>query len=557
MIQVEESGGERYWVGNPDFTRLFFPSGMKRLPPPNKVPVIKGPDTKRYMLVGGSAAAGDPDADFSIARVLEWILATTHPETNWEILNLAYTACNSHVAAEVVRQSGPYDLDGILVLVGNNEVIGPFGPGTTLTGQLPSRARSRWQVRLRKTRLGQLAQDLRESMQGPDGEPESWRGMQAFLEHRVDAGDSRLQEVYRNFRMNLEDIGLAARERDLPVLLSDVPVNLVDQPPFFDDPSKLPELLRERVVEFLNTGRTPLSIEDVLQAASIHDHSAYLNYMTGQLLLGAGQLDEAERFLKTARDLDQLRFRTDSEIEEIIRNIQDSGDPPWIPVDATRPLIEDSPKKSLGFPHFYEHVHFSFRANFLIAREFAGALLETEGLNAESLDAINWNEAAAGLAYTPYDTWLILEEMEKRFALPPFTQIPGYGRITAWMDQLRTLLHERISKAEEKARMQETYMAAIQARPDDHRLKLNFANFLKAFGRPEAAFEIMDAIHDDNPGDGELTIAWFSICLDLKKPALAREAFERIIKLFPEHPNIAAFREQLEELEKQTGDAPG
>ena len=119
---VKANVGETdYWVGNPDFTRLYFPVHLKRLPPLNRFPVEKSPNTHRYMIVGGSAAAGDPDLDFSISRILEWILSTTHPEWNWEVLNLAYTACNSHVASEVVRQSGSYDLDGILVLVGSRQ----------------------------------------------------------------------------------------------------------------------------------------------------------------------------------------------------------------------------------------------------------------------------------------------------------------------------------------------------------------------------------------------------------------------------------------------------
>lgn len=67
------------------------------------------------------------EIDFSIARNLEWILNQVDQVQPAVVINLAYTACNSHVAREVVRQSEPYNLDGIIVLVGNNEVIGPFG----------------------------------------------------------------------------------------------------------------------------------------------------------------------------------------------------------------------------------------------------------------------------------------------------------------------------------------------------------------------------------------------------------------------------------------------
>lgn len=544
LLRVKQNEKD-YWVGNPDFTRLFFPAALKRLPPANRIPVRKEPSSRRYMVVGGSAAAGDPDTDFSVARNLQWILSHLHPAIDWQVLNLAYTACNSHVAAEVVRQSGPYDLDGIVVLVGNNEVIGPFGPGTNLTANLPSSFTRGLQLAVRKTALGQFGQNLREALRSGGEHAETWRGMRHFLEHRIQWQDPRLEQVYSNFSDNLHAIQKEARRRDIPVLLSTVPVNLLDQPPFYDDRGALPEELRERLLPVLRGGDGGPTPAELAAAAERYPDCATVQFAAGRRLWQEDDPERAAAFLERARDLDQLRFRADSRINGIIREFWKDAEATWLPMEAEIPLREDHPANALGFPHFYEHVHFSFRANFLLAREMARRLLRKEGLSAEGLDELQWTGAAAGLAYTSFEAWRILGEIEQRFSEAPFTGIPAYDQLTAWMDSLRNGLQQRIAKAEEKARLQGIYEAALRARPHDDRIRLNYAQFLTAFQRKQAAFSLMQGMSGRHPTDSETLITWLNLCLGLEKPAPAREALARIEAIFPEHPNLPRFRQQV------------
>lgn len=541
-----EIGGTDYWVGNPNFTRIYFPATLKRLPPPNRVRVEKSSSIRRYMIVGGSAAAGDPDPDFSIARVLEWILSTADPDAGYEVLNLAYTACNSHVAAEVVRQCGPYDLDGIIVLVGNNEVIGPFGPGTAHTESAPSPAWRDFLVALRKTKLGQLGQVLRDKLTERRGERENWRGMEHFLEHRIDAGDPRLRQVYASFQSNLEEMEKESGRQGIPILLANVPVNLLDHPPFHDGGGTLPPTLQPAILGYLRTGQTNLHADEILNLSESNRRSAWLAYLAGRLLHSSGRQPEADQLLQRARDLDQLRFRADSRICGIIRDQWARTETRWIGVDAETPLIADNPKRVLGFPHFYEHVHFSFRANFLIAREMARAILGHENLDTKALLSIEWTDAASALAYTPYDAWLILEEMEDRFGKPPFKGIPGYEELTSWMDILRQRLLDQISMAEEKARISHTYLTAIQNAPQDDRIRLNYANFLRAFGKPEAAIPLIETAFRNNPTDSSAALAWFEICLETGRLDDAEQALDRMEWIFGSHQNLSNYREQLE-----------
>lgn len=547
MVQVK-SGDQWMWTGNPDFTRLYFPQGLKRFPPPNFVAVDKPESTRRYMIVGGSAAAGDPDTDYSIARILEWLLSMAHPGLQWEVLNLAYTACNSHVAYEVVRQSTPYALDGIIVLVGNNEVIGPFGPGTDRTTALPSTLRRDLRIALRKTKLGQAGQRFAEAMARRAGTDDTWRGMEQYLDHRLEEDDPRLQGVYERFERNLAGMGRLARRRGIPALLSTVPVNLFDQPPFFDDSGDLSADVRKAVLHYMETGEAPERDAILRAATGTHPDSAYLRYAAGRLTFEAGENAAGEAHLRRALDLDQLRFRADSRINAVVREQWAQANNPWIPVDAEAALIADHPKQTLGFPHFYEHVHFSFRANFVIARKMARALLESEGLGTDFLDTVDWTEAASGLAYTAYDLWLILREMHRRFGEPPFTGIHGYGRLTAWMDELREALGAQVSRAETKEDIYGSYVAAIRARPGDDRLRLRLARFLSASGHAAEAHGIVSELFVRNPLDQEVARVFFGLSITLEDRASAEAALERITRIHPRHPALPRYREELDAL---------
>ena len=175
----------------------------------------------------------------------------------------------------------------------------------------------------------------------------------------------------------------------------------------------------------------------------------------------------------------------------------------------------------------------------------AAALFRHEGIATGPLESMQWTEAALALAYTPYEVWLSLEEMERRFAQPPFTSISGFGNLTSWMDILREGLLKRISKAEEKERLNELYLGALLRRPDDDRLRVNYANFLMAFGKREAALPLLEQAYNRNPTDVEAAISWFTLCMDTNRPAKAAQAMARIERIYPEHPNLPELRDRL------------
>ena len=247
--------GRQVYVDNPFFGYRFFPPRMTRTSAPILVERAKAAGALRVMVLGESAAMGEPQAEFGLARFLEVLLGERYPGRRVEVVNAAMTAINSHVIAEIAGNLSAFSPDVVVLYMGNNEVVGPYGPGTVLA---PFAGLVRGRVLATRLRLAQL---LRLPAKG-----EGWSGMEMFVEHRVAEDDPRMAVVYEGFRANVQRI--LAVEAGAEVVVSTVAVNLRDCAPFAGERAR--------------------------------------------------QAYEAGRWAE-ARDLDELRFRADSRINSILR----------------------------------------------------------------------------------------------------------------------------------------------------------------------------------------------------------------------------------------------
>ena len=226
----EKIPGQDAYTGNARFGWRFFPRAQSRTPVMLHLPAGKSTGTFRIFLLGSSAALGMPEPAYGVARMLEAMLRLTVTNREVEVVNAAMTAVNSHVVLPIARDCAARDPDLFIVYEGNNEVVGPFGPGTVFQRWSPGLAGIRSRLWLRSTRLGQTMQGLAENAVSASSKTE-WRGMAMFLENRVTADDPRLEDVRANFRRNLEDICAVARHAGVPMVLSTVAVNVRAQVP--------------------------------------------------------------------------------------------------------------------------------------------------------------------------------------------------------------------------------------------------------------------------------------------------------------------------------------
>ena len=384
---------------NDRFGWRFFPRSLAREPQLCVLPP-KPAGSVRIFILGESAAMGTPDPAFSFGRVLEVMLRQQYPGLRFEVVNGAMVAINSHVVREIARDCAARQPDLFVVYMGNNEVIGPYGPGTVFQRWSPSLGMVRASLMVKSTRVGELLGDVVGKFQGNRGTPDHWRGLEMFLDNPVAADDPRMPAVYDNYRRNLTDICRTARREGAAAVLCTVAVNLRDFSPLAsqhgtgltsEDLAKW-ELTCKTAGELEAGNHLAEAIEQYEAAARIDDRFAELQFRTAQCLLKAGRLPEARKRFEAARDLDALRFRADSRINSLVREVAGeqasagirladaeqafaeatgwtsesiSKKPADLEVHSAKPTDSDvHPATGL----FYEHVHLTFEGNYLLAR---------------------------------------------------------------------------------------------------------------------------------------------------------------------------------------------
>jgi hypothetical protein len=178
-------GQELFLVENPDFSLRFFPPELERTPGPIKMKPQKPPGTYRIFVLGESAAMGDPEPGFGAARYLEVLLRERFPEAKFEIVNVAFTAINSHVIVPIARECSSRQGDLWIIYMGNNEMVGPFGAATVFGAKAPPVALVRLGLAIQETRVGQLLAALGRRLTSSSKTPSTWGGMQMFLNNQV------------------------------------------------------------------------------------------------------------------------------------------------------------------------------------------------------------------------------------------------------------------------------------------------------------------------------------------------------------------------------------
>jgi tetratricopeptide (TPR) repeat protein len=501
------------YKSNPQFSWRFFPRALARRPEAyffQKKPA----GTVRIFVLGSSAAQGVPAPSFSVSRVLGAVLRERHPDTDFEVVNTAMTAINSHVAVDIARDCAAHQPDLFIVYMGNNEVVGPFGPGSVFQRWTPNRRIIRANMSLKTTRVGQLLSDTMTCLGSGKSVPTMWRGMEMFLKNPVAADDPRLPAVYDNYRQNLQDICAVARGAGAAVVLSTVAVNLKDCPPMtsLHRSDMSPEELRrwdslyQAGIALDNKGEQLQAIEKYEAAARIDDRFAELRYRLARCLAGLQRYDEARVHFVAARDLDALRFRADSRINAAIREVAAKQKDAGVRLaDAEQLFARDNPAIG-GVPGeglFYEHVHFTFDGTCLLAEAL---LKEVEAavprLAAGTHDPFPTKERCAELlALTPWDECEMAEAMKKMTSQPPFTSQLDHAVRQALAEKKVAELKRSAYMPEVVRSAEAAYEAAIEKTPDDYYLHYRLGKLAIVCHQFKTAVEHLQVVWNKLPWD--------------------------------------------------------
>ena len=360
----EEIGDTEYLRLNPSYAKTF----STRINPLVPIPLnhsfarAKGQDTYRIYVLGESTSQGFPyPRTGAFPYQLQQMLNNAGTDKRFEVINMSMTAITTHVGLDMARQVVDYAPDAVILYFGHNEFIGIGGSGTWNSPLFrANRVLSHsWAYQTLKAQLSKLRK-------------EDYRSL---LEKRSrdEVGVSLESEVYRStlrqFAENYEGMLRLFRENEIPVISCGVVENTADLPPLMASEGVNRQILSE-AGELI---RGPESGDRRDELASLVGDDAHLSYQVADLLLGAGNTELARSFLDAAVDLDQLRLRASSDINETIRALAEEYGSAYVDVEA---IFEGkSPQGIVGNSLMLEHVHPTVDGHYLIARSLAEAIL--------------------------------------------------------------------------------------------------------------------------------------------------------------------------------------
>jgi len=502
FLVSSDSNGEPAWIDNQFFPYRFTPSRTAK--PPLPIVALKKPagETLRVCLLGGSVAMGVPDPSFGLGRQLELMLQARYPDETVEVINMSLRGGNTHVLREAVRDLKRLKPDAVVVITGNEEVAGPYGPAWGLGRFHHSSRIARLMTLFSRTRVSQLFISMINRLSPARGDLNAWRNQEpTSLQGRMDPQDPRLRTVFRSFRKNLNAILDEASEVSPVVIVCTVPVNLRDCAPF--STSYLhDETASQKVREELREAIAAETATNHIKAARLYGDIIRLNPSHAEALFRAGRMAlqenhtaEAAALFSRARDTDAIRLRADSRLNSLIRKCAEENDVSLL--DAEALFAIRSPQGIPGREFFLDHIHYTFEASHLLA----SALLDRmEFLHAFDVTPTGRIPDAATmeteLLYSPWGCADQLEVIINEQIRPPFRNQLNNAETLERLNAEKKLWDARVL-AISPINTQAIFARRQASRPDDNWLAARTAWYLvKANAAAQGEASAVSAFED-------------------------------------------------------------
>jgi len=358
---------------NRSYLAKYFPPGAAAIPELKSSLFFrqKPPGLFRVFCLGGSSMFGTPYImSGTVPAIVRNQLRHLAPDREIEVINWSASAINSNVVRDLSKKLLQFEPDLVLIYMGHNEYYGPDGVGANVLERwMPFLTRLKYD--LRELRLVQVLQNLLAGTPKPAGQVNLMRQVSGAELVPLDGDESR--RILGVFEDNLRAIIETFRDESVPVIVSEVSSNLLF-PPFVSD-STIAGQTRAALsrAEGLLANDSAGAVLRSLDAAARPDSlSSAVQYWKGRALLALGRIKEARQTLRRARDLDLLKFRAPTAINEIIRRVAAEERITLIPADS---VLSERKGGVPGDELFWEHLHLTCEGYALLARQFVEAML--------------------------------------------------------------------------------------------------------------------------------------------------------------------------------------
>ena len=480
--------GKSYYQENPDFADQFYPPSLNVGPLQNTFAKEPTDDRLRVFVLGGSAAMGFPHKNHGVDRLLAAQLNALFPDKEVEVINTAMTSVNSHVVYQVAETLPRNSADVAVILMGNNEVVGPYGPGTFNQNFLSSLSAIRSLQALKRTRLWQWLDNAFQEVQVGDAKADlEWQGMQMFVENGVAERDPRMGDVYEHFDANLRDIIDVLSNKGMHVVLSTVPVNLRHSAPFMSLQDESLSAEQRKQASDLRELATAQSRNQKWEAAAVlwqevvelDPMHADSHFQLATTLERQGDYAGARRHFNRALDLDALRFRADTKINELVKAAaKDYPDSVLSFVDSAAAFDRASAPFAPGWESLVEHVHYTFSGNDILARVFARAIA-THIEDSRPQGVLSSEQVAERIGYPNHETIQNIQNLQGMAEQPPFPGQSNYQDYLAHMADELSKLEGQVGEPKDVVRRRQKVLAEGTADWKVHFEMAALAKYLK------------------------------------------------------------------------------
>lgn len=582
---------EPLWTDNPFFLWRFMPPGLARWPAPIQARIPKPAGVFRVLVLGESAAMGDPEPAFGFSRVLQVLLEARLPGQTVEVVNTGIPAINSPIIREIAADCRRLEADVWVLYLGNNEVLGPGGLTSAFGNRPPHPLVRRLHLAVQRLRVGQGLASLISRLSPPPSA--SARLLSENLRKEpVPHEDPRLARVRQSFAENLRAIVRTGERAGARVLVNTLASNLRDCAPFLPGPPPvLPDGKTAAWQESLEAGRRAWNDGDSAQAlghlrvaTDLGDQHADLQYLLGRASLDLGRTNEARGHLERARDLDGFRARPDTPLNALIRRIAAEFDPTTVQlVDAESAFAAASPDGIPGREVLCDHVHFNFAGNYQLARLQAEAMTAWLPALDESGSAgwLSQEDCALRLGWIEWSQQRFATALHRRLSSPLYrTQLNHAERdarlrreVAAWASantsavrarngqelreatarrphdwMLSDLLGKFLLSTGDRAGAATAWGTVIERVPHGFPGHYQLGLLLNQPGHSEIALPHLENARRWRPMLPEVHIALGTAWSRLGEPARAAESFQRALKLDPNNePARVAWAQALRE----------
>jgi tetratricopeptide (TPR) repeat protein len=269
------------------------------------------------------------------------------------------------------------------------------------------------------------------------------------------------------------------------------------------------------------------------ELAEANPSHAEVHFQRGRTLLQMGKSEAAQADFVIARDLDALRVRADSRINEAIRTLgRERAGSGIVLIDLEKEIGQFAQAGIPGMDVFFDHVHYTFVGNYRATQFFAERLLPLLPPAIRGSDTGTWPEPQLvfeDLALTVWDQVRVWSEMAERLDTPPYNERALAEATVAYCRSVAQQAEEVRNPSTDIA----TYKRALAEDPADYHLWDRLGNYQLNQGNLPGAIAAFEWITSTYPGfEGghqSLGLAYF-----LSKDMAAAEAsFKRALKLRP------------------------